>query len=66
LKSRLSYNEAKAVTDTAFYDGKAEGKIEGATSKAIEIAKTMLAEGFEITTIAKITKLTTKEIDSLK
>jgi predicted transposase/invertase (TIGR01784 family) len=70
LKSRLSYNEAKAVKDTAFSDGerkgKIEGKIEGATAKAIEIAKTMLAEGFEITTIAKITKLTHKEIEALK
>jgi predicted transposase/invertase (TIGR01784 family) len=43
-----------------------EGKIEGETSKAIEIAKTMLAEGFEATIIAKITKLTPKEIEALK
>lgn len=62
LKSVLSYNEAKAVTDTALY----EGKIEGETTKAIEIATTMLAEGFDQDTITKITKLTTKEIAALK
>jgi predicted transposase/invertase (TIGR01784 family) len=70
LKSRLSYNESKAVKDTAFSDGKAEGKaegkIEGETTKAIEIAKAMLAEGFDLATIAKITQITQQEIDALK
>ncbi len=50
------------VIETAHMDG----KIEGETTKAIEIAKTMLAEGFEVDTIAKITKLTPKEIENLK
>ncbi len=74
LKSRLSYNENKAVKDTAFSDGKAEGKTEGRaegraegkTAKAIEIAKTMLAEGFDLAIIAKITQLTQQEIEALK
>ena len=61
LKSILEYNEAKAALDTAFVDGKTEGKIEG----KIEVAKTMLAEGFEISVIAKITKLTLEEIEQL-
>ncbi len=61
LKSILEYNEAKAALDTAFIEGKTEGKIEG----KIEVAKTMLAEGFEITVIAKITKLPPDEIEKL-
>ena len=73
LKSVLSYNEAKAVTDTAFADGeqqgivkgKIEGKIEGEKAKALDVARTMLAKGFDIDTIAEISKLCTEEIKSL-
>jgi predicted transposase/invertase (TIGR01784 family) len=50
------------VIETAHMDGKQEGKIEG----KIEIAKTMLAKGFDIATIAEITKLTLQEIEALK
>ena len=57
LKSVLIYNEAKAVTDTAFADGE---KV-----KALEVARTMLAEGFEIATVARITKLTEAEIKTI-
>jgi len=63
LKSVLSYNEAKAVTDTAFADGKIEEKF--------ETARAMQVEGFDIPTIArltkltKLTKLTTQQIESL-
>ena len=53
LKSVLSYNEAKAVTDTAFTDGKRD------------VARSMLAEGFDISTIARLTKLTVEEINAL-
>ena len=66
LKSRLAYNEAKAVKDTAFNDGKTEGKREGATTKAIEIAKAMLTEGFDVATVARITQLKPEEIEALK
>ena len=71
LKSVLSYNEAKAVTDTAFADGEQQGivkgKIEGekAKAKALDVARTMLAKGFDIDTIAEISTLTTEEIKSL-
>jgi predicted transposase/invertase (TIGR01784 family) len=53
----LSYNEAKAVTDTAFADGKSEGKI--------EVAKTMLAKGFDAEMVAEITGLPLKEVKAL-
>ena len=69
LKSVLSYNEAKAVTDTAFADGEhqgiVKGKIEGEKAKALDVARTMLAKGFDIDTIAEISKLSTEEIKSL-
>jgi hypothetical protein len=58
LKSRLSYNEAKAVTDTAFSDGE--------RNKALDIAKIMLAKGFDVGTIAEIIKLKPEEIEALK
>lgn len=51
-KSVLSYNEAKAVTDTAFQDG--------------ERAKAMLAKHFDVETIARISKLSVFEIETLK
>lgn len=74
LKSRISYNEEKAVLDTAFDDGKKEGieegkikgKIEGEKAKAVDVAKMMLEKGFDIDTIAEITKLQPAEIEALK
>lgn len=57
LKSVLSYNEAKAVTDTAFQDGE--------RAKAIDVAKSMLAEHFDVETIARISKLSAFEIEAL-
>ncbi|MFI3222060.1 MAG: Rpn family recombination-promoting nuclease/putative transposase [Methylococcaceae bacterium] len=58
------------VIETAHMDGKQEGKIEGkiegAVAKSIEIAKAMLAKGFDISTIADITALTPNEIEALK
>lgn len=66
LKSILEYNEAKAALDTAFDDGKAEGRIEGKIEGKIEIAKKMLAKGFNLQTITEITQLSTAEIEALK
>jgi len=66
LKSVLTYNEAKAVTDTAYADGKLEGKIEGVQEKALEVAKTMLAKGFDSSLIAEITQLSITAIEALK
>ena len=81
IKSVLSYNEAKAVLDTAYQDGKLEGKVEGkAEGKAegliegklegqldekFEVAKSMLNKGFDISLIADITKLSEQDIKAL-
>ncbi len=54
------------VIETAHMDGKLEGKLEGRLEGRLEIAKTMLAAGFDLDTIAKITQLMPKEIESLK
>ena len=65
----LKLGKAKNALETAHLDGlaegKAEGKAEGETAKAIDVAKTMLAKGFDVATIAEITKLTTAEVEAL-
>lgn len=70
LKSVLTYNEAKAVTDTAFAEGEQQGivkgKIEGEKVKALEVARNMLAKGFEVSMIADITQLTQEDIHQLR
>jgi hypothetical protein len=61
LKSVLSYNEAKAVTDTAFADGKSEGE----RIKALEVAKVLKAQGVELSIIVLSTGLTAEVIEAL-
>ena len=46
-------------------EGRAEGRAEGEQSKAYEIARQMLADGFSIDMIAKYTKLSTEEIEQI-
>ena len=50
-------------------EGRAEGLVEGITkgaqSKAYEIARQMLADGFAIDVIAKYTKLSQEEIEKI-
>ena len=53
----LKLGKAKNALETAFVDGEA--------AKAIDVAKTMLAKGFDVATIAEITKLTTAEVEAL-
>ncbi len=57
LKSVLSYNEAKAVTDTAFADGE--------KAKALEVAKVLKAQGVELSIIVLSTGLTDEAIEAL-
>ena len=45
--------------------GEAKGKVEGASNKAIEIARAMFLEGDSIEKICKITGLTSEEIEKL-
>ena len=61
----LSYNEAKAVTDTAFADGEQQGIVKGEKAKALDVARILLVKGFDIDTIAEISKLSIKEIQAL-
>lgn len=51
--------------NTGFKEGKFEGKLEGKLEKAIEIAKSMLMQGYDINTIAKITDLSLDELKKL-
>jgi predicted transposase/invertase (TIGR01784 family) len=52
------YRDFINVMDTAKKDAKEEGKLEGKIERELEIAKTMLEEGFDIKIIEKITGLT--------
>ena len=47
-------------------EGKVEGKVEGKQEEKLEVAKAMLEEGIAISVIAKITKLSTEEIERLR
>ena len=46
--------------------GRAEGEAIGAAQRNVEIAKTMLAKGYDTATIQEITGLTPEEIEHLK
>ena len=68
-KSLLTYWELKGVVDTAYDDGKAEGKeeglIEGLRKEKLEIARNLKQEGFPIEVIEKVTGLSIEEIKQL-
>ncbi|MEX8549038.1 MAG: hypothetical protein V5804_15675 [Mucilaginibacter sp.] len=59
----------KGVIDTAFGDGKMEGKqegeMEGRSKEKLEIAKALKANGISIEIIAKTTGLSADEIENL-
>jgi len=59
----------KNVLDYALKEGeikgRAEGKLEGITEGKLEVAAEMKKEGIPIAQIAKITKLSIKEIEKL-
>jgi len=57
-KSLLQYWDIKSAVDTAFDDGKFEGKIETASN--------MISEGFDFETINRLTKLPIEEIKKLQ
>ena len=56
-----SYDKEWALKDQAYRDGEEKGS----TTKAIEIAKSMLAENIDINIISKCTGLAISEINSL-
>ena len=68
-----SYDKEWALKDQAYRDGeeagekkgRKEGLEEGSTTKAIEIAKSMLAENIDINIISKCTGLSIDEVNSL-
>ena len=61
--SLREYRDIKGYIDTAFDDGKAEGIAEGIAKEKIEIAKSMLSLGIDITLISKATGL---NIDAIR
>ena len=57
----LKLGKAKNALETAHLDGLAEGERKG----KVEVAKTMLSEGFDAATVARITKLTVAEVEQI-
>lgn len=57
-ESVKQYRDLKNVTDTAFYDGKMEGKME----EKVEIILNGHEQGFSADSLAKLTKLTITEV----
>ncbi|MDO5003988.1 MAG: ATPase, partial [bacterium] len=68
-----SYDKEWALKDQAYRDGeeagekkgRKEGLEEGSTTKAIEIAKSMLEKNMDIDLISELTGLSIKEIKTL-
>lgn len=46
-------------------EGKQEGLIEGQRTEAIRIARTMLADGIDISTVQKITRLSAEDVQGV-
>ena len=56
----------KAYTREKFEEGRQEGRTEGESKKAIEVAKNMLRESLPIDMISRISGLSTSEVNALK
>jgi predicted transposase/invertase (TIGR01784 family) len=65
-QSRLHYLGLRAVSTTAYGEGKTEGIEIGKTQREIEIVKKAIAEGFDNETIAKLTGLDIKTIENIR
>ena len=68
--SKMAYRDIKNSIDTAKQEGLAEGMElgmeKGMNQKALDIARNMLADGFDINLIMKYSGLTQEQIDKLK
>jgi len=64
-ESLKNYRDLKGVLDTAFMEGKIEGKIEGEKNKAIETAIKMKKDNLNIEIISKYTGLSIEEAEKL-
>jgi len=63
--SLKTYRDLKGVIDTAFDEGKLEGKIKGLLKEKLEIAKSLKINGISPETISKTTGLSKNEIKKL-
>ncbi|WP_299290548.1 Rpn family recombination-promoting nuclease/putative transposase [uncultured Mucilaginibacter sp.] len=63
--SLKTYRDLKGVIDTAFGDGRLEGKQEGISEGILKVAKALKANGIAIEIISKTTGLTVNEIETL-
>lgn len=63
--SLKTYRDLKGVIDTAFDEGKSEGKIKGLLKEKLEIAKSLKINGISPEIISKTTGLSKSEIKKL-
>ncbi len=63
--SLKTYRDLKGVIDTAFDEGKLEGKIKGLLKEKLEIAKSLKINGISPEIISKTTGLSKSEIKKL-
>ena len=61
-----SYDKEWALKDQSYRDGEEKGREEGSTTKAMEIAKSMLEENIDIDIISRCTGLSKEKIKKLK
>jgi len=64
-RDRMIYWDNNAALHTAITEGEERGKAEGKAEEKIEIARNMKNEGFDQSTISKITGLSPEEIERL-
>jgi predicted transposase/invertase (TIGR01784 family) len=60
------YRDMHSVVETAFDEGKIEGKIEGARLKVIEVAKKLIKKGLDDEFISEATGLSVEEVNDLR
>ena len=58
--------DMKNCLDTAYAEGEAKGRIDGRNETTLEIALKLKENGYDNSTIAKLTDLSEQEIDNLK
>ena len=66
LTEREKQNLVAPYFEEGLLKGRKEGREEGSAKRSLEIARTMLAKGFDVATISECTGLSEEEIAALK
>ena len=66
LRAMISEYDKEQISEAYYEDGYAAGMKVGEQNANIQTAKAMLAEGFDIALISRLTKLSTEEVEAIK